>query len=155
MKDKVKDERGTAVTPPPPPPSPPTCSCRRRGVGRGEEQWSPPSTRLPGPRSLLLQPLPNLQLRHRTHSVITLGRHPPPHIRRVEEAQYRPSTSLIRQEIPDLPPVFPPPSLLPYLRAQHLLLDLPLRTHLEEVLPSLVRVPAPPTLRGGSISSSN
>ena len=41
------------------------------------------------------------------------------------------------------------PSLLPHLRPQDLLLGLPLLTHLEGVLPSLVWVPAPPELRSG------
>jgi len=58
-------------------------SCRHHEVGRGEEQWSPPIARLLGPRALLLQPLPHLQLRHRAHSIVlSLSRHPPSHIRR-------------------------------------------------------------------------
>jgi len=74
-----------------------------------------------------------------------------PHVRGGEEVQYRPPSPLICQEVPHLPPVLPPPSLLPHLRPQGHLLGFPLRTHLEEVLPSLVRVPAPPALRGGPI----
>jgi len=125
-------------------------SCRRHEVGRWEEQWSPPTTRLLDPRSQLPQELPQLCLRHLTHCVL-LGRHPPSHVRGGEEVQYRLPAPLIRQEVPDLPSVFPLPRLLPYLRPQDLLLGLPLRTHLEEVLSSLIRVPAPPTLRGGPI----
>jgi len=62
-----------------------------------------------------------------------------------------PARTLVRQEVPDLPQALPPPSLLPHLRPQYLLLGLPPRALLEEVLPSLVWVPAPPTLQGGRI----
>jgi len=58
-------------------------SCRHHEVGRGEEHWSPPIARLLGPRALLFQPLPHLQLRHRAHSIVlSLSLHPPSHIRR-------------------------------------------------------------------------
>jgi len=83
-------------------------SCRHHEVGRGQEQWSPPSSRLLGPRSRIPQELPQLRLRHLAHCVL-LGWHPPSHIRGGEEVQYRPPALLIRQEVPDLPPVFPFP----------------------------------------------
>jgi len=60
-------------------------SCGRHEVGRGQEQWSPPSARLLRSRSLLVQPLPHFQLRHRADGVMPLPRHPPPHIRGREE----------------------------------------------------------------------
>jgi len=65
-------------------------SCGRHEVGGRQEQWSPPSTRLLRPRSLLVQPLPHLRLRHRAHGVLLLGRHSPSHIRGGEGVQYRP-----------------------------------------------------------------
>jgi len=73
VKDKGKDERKALYTPL-------NRSRGRHEVGRGEEQWSPPSFRLLGPRSQLLQELPQLRLRHLAHSIL-LGRHPPSHIR--------------------------------------------------------------------------
>jgi len=120
----------------------------KSGVGRNS---GPPSTRLLRSRSLLVHPLPHLQFRHRAHGVLLLAQHPPSNIRGGEEVQYRPPTPLVRQEVPDLSPALPPSGLLPHLRPQYLLLGLPLRTLLEEVLPSLVRVPAPPALWGGSV----
>jgi len=126
-------------------------SCGRHEIGCGQEQRRfPPSARLLGPRSLLLQPLPHLQLRHRAHSVILcLSRHPPSHIHRGEEVQYCPAAPPIGQEVPHLLPVLPPPRLLLHLRPQDLLLRLPLGALLEEVVPGLRSVPAPPALRGG------
>ena len=50
----------------------------------------------------------------------------------------------------DLPSALPPPSLLQHLRLLDLLLVLPFRAHLEEVLPRLRLVPAPPALWGRS-----
>ena len=56
--------------------------CGRHEVRRGEEQWCPPGARLLGARSLLLQPLPHLQLRHCAHRIVLrLGQHPSSHIR--------------------------------------------------------------------------
>jgi len=115
-------------------------SCRRHEVGRGEEKWSPPSTWLLSPRSQLPQELPELCLRHLTHCVL-LSRHPPSHVSGGEEFKHRPSAPLVCQEVSNFPPVLPLPIFLPHLRPQGLLLGLPLRTRLEEVLPSLVRVP--------------
>jgi len=100
----------------------------------------------PAPRP----PLPHLQLRHRAHSVVLcLSRRPPSHIRRGEKVQYSPAAPPISQEVPNLPPVLPPPRLLLHLRPQDFLLRLPLGALLEEVVPGLRSVPAPPALRAG------
>jgi len=50
----------------------------------------------------------------------------------------------------DLPSALPPPSLLQHLRLLDILLVLPFRAHLEEVLSRLRLVPAPPALWGRS-----
>jgi len=83
----------------------------RREVRRGKEQWWFLPAQLLGLRSLLSQPLVYLQLRHRTHGIL-LSRHPPSHIRGGEEVQHCTSAPLIRQEVPDPPPVLRPPCLL-------------------------------------------
>jgi len=126
--------------------------CGRHEVGCGQEQRRfPPSARLLGPRSLLLHPLPHLQLRHRAHRVLLcLRRNPPSNIRRGEEVQHCPAATRIGQEVARLPPVLPPPGLLLNLRPQDFLLRLPFGALLEEVVPGLRSVPAPPALWGGS-----
>ena len=113
--------------------------CGRHVVWCGQEQRR-------FPRSAQL-----LQLRHRAHRVLLcLSRHPPSHIRRGEEVQYRPAASPIGEEVPHLPPVLPPPRLLLRLRPQDLLLRLPLGALLEEVVPRLRPGSAPPALWGES-----
>jgi len=66
----------------------------------------------------------------------------------------RPHTSPARRSRTPPPPALPPPSLLPHLCPQGFLLFLPLRANNEEALPSLVRAPAPPALRGRPILRS-
>ena len=103
-------------------------SCGRHQFGCGQDRGgSPPAPSSSAPRSLLLQLIPHLQLRHRAHSVILyLSRHPPSDIRRGEEVQYRLAAPPIGQEVPHLPPVLPSPRLLLHLRPQGLLLWPPL-----------------------------
>jgi len=125
-----------------------SCGCHEVGCGQEQRRFSP-SAQLLGPRSLLLQPLPRLQLRHRAHSVVLChSRHPPSHVRRGEEVKYCPAAPPIGQKVPHVPPVLPPSGLLLHLCPQDLLLRLPFWTLLEEAVPGLRSVRAPPALRG-------
>jgi len=71
-----------------------------------------------------------------------------PYIRRGEEIQHRLTAPSIREKIPDLPPALPPPGLFPHFRLQDLLLTLPSRAHLKEVVSRLRMALAPPALGG-------
>ena len=94
---------------------------------------------------------PHLQLWHRAHSVVLyLHRHPSSHICR-EEFRHRPATPPTGQEVAHLPPVLPSARHLSHLSPQDLLPRLPLGALLEEVVPGLRSVSAPPAWRGGSI----
>jgi hypothetical protein len=68
-----------------------------------------------------------------------------------EEVEYCLATLPIGEEVPDLEPALPRPFFLPNLRPQPLLLFLRLGAVLEDMLPRLRLVPAPPALRGGPI----
>jgi hypothetical protein len=77
----------------------------------------------------------------------------PAHIRGGEEIQNRLAAPPIG-EVPDFKPVLPPPGLLAHLRPQNLLLGLPVGAVLEDVLPRLRPVWAPPALGGWTGSPS-
>jgi hypothetical protein len=66
---------------------------------------------------------------------------------------YRLVASPVGKEVPDLAPALP--AFLPHLCPQDLLLGLPLRAHLEELIPCPRPVPAPPTPSGGPIRSAS
>jgi len=75
-------------------------SCRRHEVGRGQEQWSPPSTRLLGPAPCS----PTNSRSSASDTSLTAS----------SSAGTRLPTPLIRQEVPDLPPpVLRPVEVLP------------------------------------------
>ena len=54
----------------------------------------------------------------------------------------------IGQQVPDHPPTLPPLGLFQHLHPQNLLLHLPFRTHLEEVVSCLRGASAPTALSG-------
>ena len=101
--------------------------------------------------SLLLHPLPTLQLRHRADGIVLLLRHLPANICGREEVQHHLAALPIDQEVPYLPPILPPPSLLLHLHPQDLLLWLPLGALLEKIVLGLRLVLAPPALRCGLV----
>ena len=59
------------------------------------------------------------------------------HICGRKKVQDRRISALIRKEITDLKTIFTSPGLLPHLSPQDLLLAVPVRTALEEMLPGL------------------
>jgi len=68
-----------------------------------------------------------------------------------ETLHYRLAAPPIGKELPDLEPALPLLALLPHLGSQDLLLGLPLGARLEEVIPCLRPIPAPPALSSGSV----
>ena len=153
--NKRKDERASKTKESgqrKPASSPPTPFLRTPSSPAREGTLVVPPPRLFGLRTPLLQRLLHLQLRHRTHVILLPGRHPPTHLCGGEQVQHRPAAPLNRQEVSDRPPILLPPSFPPYPRP-HRLLGLPLQAHLDEMLPSLGRIPAPPALRGGPVLS--
>jgi len=77
---------------------------------------------------------------------VFLSRQWPSHICRTEEVRYRLAAPLVGKEVRDRGPVFPPLAFLQHPYPQYLLLALPLRTHLEEVVPRFLLAPGPSAL---------
>jgi len=107
----------------------------------------PSSTHLPAP-GVSRAPIPTL-----TPPVGFLfrGRHYLPNVGRREEIENRLATPPVGKELPDPPPALPPPCLLPHFRPEDLMLPLPLRTHLEEVVCRLCWALTPPALGVGAV----
>jgi len=98
------------------------------------------------PLCFQLCPLPELPLRHLTLYALFHLWHCLPDVRRGEKVQYCLARPWFGKELVSLQP---PPALsrlLPHLLPQHLLLFSPLRAPLQEVLPRLPWVQAPPAL---------